>query len=57
MYKSTSWFANNGVVLRRVVAGLLLGALRMTECLRLSSRNQLGNWVYGELCTLQPDSS
>lgn len=33
------------------------GALRMTECLRLSSRNQLGNWVYGELCTLQADGS
>ena len=33
------------------------GALRSTECLRLSSRNLLGNWVYGELCTLQPDGS
>ncbi|RLT44834.1 MAG: hypothetical protein DWI63_05265 [Chloroflexi bacterium] len=33
------------------------GALRMSECLRLSTRNQLGNWVFGELCTLQPDGS
>lgn len=33
------------------------GALRLIECLRLSSRNQLGNWVYGELCTLQADGS
>lgn len=33
------------------------GALRLTECLRLSRRNQLGNWVYGELCTLQADGS